>query len=339
MGGQSMMQLPLDLQPPCPFVAPQGNSIRIIVVGSGGTGSWLIQHLGRLVWEFNRKEEHIVEKRSASLLIIDHDSIEAKNVKTRQNFCPPEIGKNKAQVLRNRQAIAFTMNREEIVALDKPFSSALVSQYSADLIILVGCVDNAQARAEMANCLTFNAYSTHRHIVYIDAGNGEHWGQIFVGNTASLKELKGCLHGPICTRLPSPALLAPSMFMVPKEKEEETSTATVRLSCGDLVVDGQEGNSQSRTINNYMASLLYVYIENLVYRSITTFATFANLSLIDTHSSSITPQALAIALGKPPEFACFFTMHPDDDKDEEEEMGDEPDEDEILAAELEDALP
>ncbi|MBA2681151.1 MAG: ThiF family adenylyltransferase [Ktedonobacteraceae bacterium] len=323
-----------DVQDPWPFVIPLGQRIGIIVVGAGGTGSWLIPHLARLVYEFNRKEEHIVEKRSASLLIVDHDIVEEKNVKARQNFCPPEIGYPKAQVLSNRMALAFAMNREEISARVASFDTSMVRQYPADSIFLVGCVDTVSARSELARCLTFN--SSRARITYIDGGNGSDWGQIFIGNTATVDELKGCLRDPICARLPSPALLAPSMFVVPKEEKVEATT--VKLSCGDLMVDSQEGNRQSRTINNHMASLMYAYVERLIYGSITTFATWTNLAPIDTHSSCITPQALAIALGKEASFASFFTLSPDEADDEDDEDSD-PDDDEILAAELEEALP
>ncbi len=300
-----MMFPVLDMAAPWPFVIAQQQHISMIVVGAGGTGSWLIPHLARLVYEFNRTEEHIIEKRSISLLIVDHDIVEEKNVKARQNFCPPEIGYPKAQVLSNRMALAFTLRREEIGALCIPFDSSMVRRSQADSTLLVGCVDNADARSALAHCLTLNDPPNPR-ITYIDGGNGSDWGQIFVGNTATTDVLKGCLHAPICARLPSPALLAPSMFVA--RHAEEASLTTIRLSCGDLVLSDQ----QSRTINTHMASLMYTYVERLIYGSITTFATWTNLSLMDTHSASITPQALAHALGNSP---SFFTMDEEEDFD------------------------
>jgi molybdopterin/thiamine biosynthesis adenylyltransferase len=277
-----------DTDAPTPFVIAQQSHIHLIVVGAGGTGSWLIPHLARLVYAFNRNEAHLTEKRSISLLIVDHDIVEEKNVKARQNFCPPEIGYPKAQVLSNRMTLAFALRKEEISASCMPFEEALI--HRSESTLLIGCVDNLEARAKMASCLRSRDY----HITYIDGGNGPDWGQIFVGNAATVDALKGCLRPPICTRLPSPALLAPSMFLVPKKEE----VSTVRLSCGELAIDGL----QSPTINSHMAALMHAYVERLIYGHITTFATWTNLGLMSTHSACISPHALSEALGKEPSF-------------------------------------
>ena len=318
-----------DLQNPWPVVARAGERVEIIVIGAGGTGSQLVPHLARLVWDFNQEagEQGAGAKRGATLLIVDHDSVAEKNVRARQNFCPPEVGYPKAQVLANRYGIAFAMRKDEIGALVKPFTPEVLQRRYSDLTILVGCVDTAGARASIAACLASNSRSTVPRIWYVDAGNGFHWGQVFVGNTPTVSDLRGCLHDPICARLPSPALLAPSMFEVPDEAEAATST-TLKLSCGDLVLSAQEGNRQSRTINTHMAALVYAYVEQLVYGTITTFATYTNLSTFETHSVPVTPGSLSRALGEEP---AFFTMHPageDEDEDEEGEGGDEYDEDE-----------
>jgi PRTRC genetic system ThiF family protein len=310
-----------DLQNPWPVVARAGERVEIIVVGAGGTGSQLVPHLARLVWDFNQQQgEHGAgAKRGASLLIVDHDIVAEKNVRARQNFCPPEVGYPKAQVLANRYGIAFGMHKDEIGAKVAPFTPEVLQRRYSDLIILVGCVDTAEARASIAACLKPN-YQAAPRTWYVDAGNGFHWGQVFVGNTATIEDLRGCLHDPICARLPSPALLAPSMFEVPEEAEAAASS-TLQLSCGDLVLSEQEGNRQSRTINTHMAALVYAYVEQLIYGSITTFATYTNLPTFETHSVSVTPGQLGRALGVPPE---FFTMHPDDeDEGHEEEDGDE----------------
>ena len=317
-----------DLHDPWPVVARQGSQVQIIVIGAGGTGSQLVPNLARLVWDFNQQhDEHAAgAKRRASLLIVDHDIVAEKNVRARQNFCPPEIGYPKAQVLANRYAIAFGMRKDEIGALVKPFTSEVLQKHYSDLVILVGCVDTAEARVAIAECLKSNSPASVPRIWYVDAGNGFHWGQVFVGNTATIADLRGCLHDPICARLPSPALLAPSMFEAPPE--EEAASTTMKLSCGDLVLTTQEGNRQSRTINTHMAALVYTYVEQLIYGTITTFATYTNLPTFETHSVPVTPEALGRVLDQQPE---FFTMHPDDedeDEDEDEEGGDGEDEDE-----------
>src|SRR5437660_10285254 len=104
--------------PPQVVVPYQSERIQIVVVGAGGTGSWLIPHLARLIWDFNRTWEQIHEEkpRRASLLIVDHDKVEDGNIRARQNFCPAEIGYPKAQLLAHRFAIAFGLDEHEIDA-------------------------------------------------------------------------------------------------------------------------------------------------------------------------------------------------------------------------------
>ncbi len=318
-----MLEAAVDLQAPWPVVARAGERVEIVVIGAGGTGSQLVPHLAKLVCDFNRQqpgEANEGAKRRASLLIVDADSVAEKNVRARQNFFPPEIGAPKAQVLANRYGIAYHMRKDEIGALVQPFTQEILRKHYRDLLILVGCVDNAEARASIAAYLQSDSWSAVPSTWYVDAGNGSHWGQVFVGNTARLSDLRGCLHAPICARLPSPALLAPSMFETPAEPGGVAST-TMRLSCGDLVLNEQEGNRQSRTINLHMAALVYGYVEQLIYGSISTFATYTNLRAFETHSVPVTPASLSRVLDVPP---GFFTMHPDD----EDEEGDALEEDE-----------
>lgn len=311
---------PSDLHAPRPVIARAGERIHIMVIGAGGTGSQLAPHLARLVWDFNQQqeEEGVMRRRHASLLLVDPDYVTEKNVRARQNFCPAEIGFPKAQVLANRYAFAFGLQRNTIAADVQPFARELVYCCSADLVLLVGCVDTAEARATIAECLTLNHANSIPHLWYVDAGNGFHWGQVFVGSTATLADLQGCLHEPLCARLPSPALLAPSLFAAPEEVVPAASST--RRSCGDLVLSTQEGNRQSRTINTQMASLLYTYVEQLLYGSLTTFATYTNLATVETHSLPVTPGALGRALNLSPN---FFTLHPADDAASDDEDGDE----------------
>lgn len=310
-----MIAAPVDLAEPCSVVAYRGKRVRLIVVGAGGTGSWLVPHLARLTWDWNRSQQHVLEGRNISLLIIDHDHVTEKNVRARQNFCPPEIGFPKAQVLANRYALAFGLRHDEIAAEVEPFTVEHTQKGGGNLVIVVGCVDNAEARAQMAASL-HKQTGRMPGIWYIDAGNGLHWGQVLIGNTSNIAALKGCLAEPLCARLPSPALLAPTLFTPPPAVTPLPEVT--RLSCGDLVLLEQEGNRQSRTINAHMAALVYAYIEQLLYSSITTFATYTNLTTFQTHSLSVTAPTLTLALNQPADFASSLTT-PVPDEDEEAE--------------------
>lgn len=299
-------------QPPRPVLAYQSRRIHIVVVGAGGTGSWLIGHLARLVWTFNRTWElvHDEEPRQASLLIVDPDDVEEGNIRARQNFCPAERGYPKAQLLALRFASAFGMDGRELSAHVGPFTASLLPHGS--LTILVGCVDNAKARQEMAACLVRRPYydgpADGRPPLtwWIDSGNALHTGQVLCGNVATVDELRGALLEPLCLRLPSPALVHPEL-LVPRPEEEVVDEST-RLSCKELVLVGEPAMQQSRTINTHMAALVYGYVEKLVYGGLTTFATYTDETSFTTHSLDTTPEGYSQALGLPADF--FTTARP-----------------------------
>jgi hypothetical protein len=313
-------------RPPLPVVPYQSSTVHIVVVGIGGTGSWLAMHLARLVWDFNRTWEQVRDEkpRRASLTLVDHDSVEEGNIRARQNFCPAEIGYPKAQLLANRAAFAFGLTESEISAYVGPFSSSLLSQRWDSLTIIVGCVDNAKARQEIALCLVHsNVYRARQEehaplIWWIDSGNSRHAGQVLCGNVTRVTELRGALTGPLCLRLPSPSLVHPEL-LIPRPDEETTTSA--HLSCKDLVLVGEPAIQQSRTINNHMAALVYGYVEMLIYGGLTTFATYTDNSTFTTRSLETTPERLGHALGLQP---SFFTTREasaqeEDCSDEDEE--------------------
>ena len=63
--------------------------VKIVVLGAGGTGGYVIPHLYRLGYA----SEH-----PTRILVCDGDVVEQKNL-IRQNFVEQDIGRNKAQVL------------------------------------------------------------------------------------------------------------------------------------------------------------------------------------------------------------------------------------------------
>lgn len=304
---------------PLPVVAYQARSIQIILIGAGGTGSWVCQHLARLVWDFNRSQAlvHDEQPRRARLLVVDHDVVEQGNIKARQNFCPAEIGLPKSQLLATRYGLAFGMGPDEISAQIKPFTHSMIESRFDQLTILVGCVDNAAARQEIARCLKeYNSYAPGRERVplvwWVDSGNGLHTGQVLIGNTARLAEMQGALQEPICTRLPSPALVHPELLT---PRPDEIQEASPRLSCKELVLAGEHRAQQSRTINNHMAALVYAYVEMLIYGGLSTFATYTDLATFTVRSLEATPEAFALALARNQD---FFTMSPCEELDEED---------------------
>lgn len=275
--------------------AYQARHVRLIVVGTGGIGGWVAQQLAFLVYRFNRIWNRAVEPRMATLLLVDYDLVEEKNVEARQNFCPPEVGKPKAQVLANRYQLAFNLHHEVIAARIEPFTPAMLPLSLADtLVILLGCVDNAEARASLARSLERSHFVGTPRIWWIDGGNDHHFGQVLCGNTAQLDDLQGAFREKLGARLPSPALLAP---MLVEPSPQATDPAPRSFACGTVMDTGGDPH-QSATINFHMASLMMEYVQRLLHSGISTFATYTNLDALETHSEIITPHALARALGQ-----------------------------------------
>ena len=77
------------------------NTLRFIVVGAGGTGSFVVPALARLIFELKQQQN-----KSAEMLIVDPDVVESQNI-PRSNFCFAEVGRYKAQTLAERVATAW----------------------------------------------------------------------------------------------------------------------------------------------------------------------------------------------------------------------------------------
>ena len=125
-------------------------SVKIVMLGAGGTGGHIAPHLYRLLYALNRPVRFI---------ICDGDIVEQKNL-VRQNFIPADLGENKAQVLAERYSTVFGMETEYVPSfieseetlkeLIKPrvtYSGKYPrSVVDKELVILIGAVDNNRSR-------------------------------------------------------------------------------------------------------------------------------------------------------------------------------------------------
>lgn len=124
--------------------------VKIIVLGVGGTGGYLIPHPYRIAFADS--------KRPYRVIICDGDIVEEKNL-IRQNFVKQDIGRNKAAVLAKRYTGAFGIECEYVpeyienetllkgfVRPDfrKPYRN---NTAETQRVILIGCVDNNKSRA------------------------------------------------------------------------------------------------------------------------------------------------------------------------------------------------
>ena len=78
--------------------------VKIVLLGAGGTGGYIIPHLYRIAFASNRP---------CRVIIADGDIVERKNL-IRQNFAECDIGENKAAVMSERYAEVFGIETEYI---------------------------------------------------------------------------------------------------------------------------------------------------------------------------------------------------------------------------------
>ncbi len=260
----------------------------LILVGCGGTGSWVAPHLARLAAILHSKGKVI------SLTFIDPDYVEEKNIE-RQFFCPAEISRAKAIALARRYGAGWGL---EIASLVESFSPELVNQKlpPAELEVVVGCTDNAAARKAIAEWLPVSGWERDKQRWWLDAGNEKHSGQVMLGSCNTIEELKTAFQLPdYCTRLPSPALLLPEL-LAGKGKDESKTT---KVSCAELTLQNEQGLS----INTVMASILQDYLcQLLLSQNLKRFGTWVDLGAGTMASRYTSPTTLIETLSLPPDF-------------------------------------
>ena len=122
--------------------------------------------------------------RELRLVFVDPDQVEEKNI-GRQNFCPAEIGADKAMSLAYRYSYAFGL---EITPVIDRFDDKVLGRFIATarwgqsaLTLVIGCVDSPAARAGIDEALRH--FSLRKGLWWLDAGNDESSGQVLIGNS------------------------------------------------------------------------------------------------------------------------------------------------------------
>jgi PRTRC genetic system ThiF family protein len=245
----------------------------ITLVGAGGTGSALAVDLARLMYHVRQSGGKI------HMQIVDHDRVERKNV-GRQQFAAADVGRNKAESLAERLNMWLGL---DIAALPERFTKN-TPLYLSDKVsarrILVGAVDNHRARREMA-ASAYMAAGQARW--WIDAGNGEHSGQVLIGNLAAgeiqINDVFGLVDG-----LPAPSVQMPGLL-----EPEETAVAPQQADCALAVIRDE----QSLNVNRMMAVIAAQYVYDMVVRNeVTTMGAHAALRPPSVTSLPITLSAL-----------------------------------------------
>ncbi len=244
-----------------------------MVVGCGGTGGYVAEGLCRLLIG-----------SSIPLLLIDGDRVEPRNI-SRQCFYPGDDGKFKAQVLAERLARQY---RRSVGYSVFPYDSELEgsawgNHMHTKLIqgIIIGCVDNAIARASIAQ--NWNPANW-----WIDAGNGFSSGQVVIGNAADRDQVQAGFHedDKFVDRLPLPSLQLPQL-LVP------TPAPAARADCAEAVIAGD----QSPLINQAMANLVLQFVFRFLTRQLSWMGAYIDIDAGTTQPVPAEPVVVARMLG------------------------------------------
>jgi hypothetical protein len=195
----------------------------VTVVGCGGTGGFAAESLCRLL------------PRNSDLVLVDHDRVEERNL-IRQSFLREDLGQFKSEILAYRLARKFD---RQVGYSTLPV--ALTELASPGLII--GCVDNGLARRDIARVVKD---IHHEQSWWVDAGNGENYGQVLIGNTdvaSSCLPINGVYH-----QLPLPTI----------QKPELLNQAPKARGCAEVAEE------QGPTINLMMAAVVAEVVRQLI---------------------------------------------------------------------------
>lgn len=210
--------------------------VKIILLGAGGTGGYVIPHLYRIGFAADR---------CIRIIVCDGDVVEKKNL-VRQNFVAQDIGRNKAQVLSERYSAAFGIEceyiprfvetEEELLRLTAPdFRKQIwMSGSETQRVILLGCVDNNKSRQ-----LCHSVFYKQKDLIYIDSGNGEHTGQVVCG----VRQNNRTTYKPVCT-------LYPDML-----RDEDKFPS--ELSCAERTISAPQSVTANLTAATAVVSFLY----------------------------------------------------------------------------------
>lgn len=234
------------------FKLKQNQNLHFIVIGTGGTGGYLIENLLRLV-DVQTPDQEL------QLTIIDGDSVEKKNL-IRQNFYEEDIDKNKAQALYERYIHKFLNvndNNFKIaqVYLDNPNDlRGLFRMQPNSTPVVVGAVDNNATRQ-----LIHTAIKDYEDtVIWVDAGNSERVGQVILGtrNITTIADNSILKLGLETSDFQSPVDLYPEDFKVVDTADKLPND----VSCAEHAIS----SPQNIAANIFSATTLFGVLNKLI---------------------------------------------------------------------------
>lgn len=237
-----------------------GGPFTVAVIGCGGTGGFVADGLCRIL------------PPHATLLLVDHDRVEERNL-LRQNFTRQDLGRFKSEALalglakRTGRSVAYSILPVAMMDFKGPG-------------LVLGCVDNGPARRDIARRIEDHTFYSRW---WIDAGNGENYGQIFIGNQKN--RLLGSFgqEDGICLALPLPTIQMPSLL----------AQAPRRRDCAEAVMAGEQGP----TINQVMAALMLEVVRRLIEGSCPWMQLYLDMAMGSLVPVMATPEAVEKVTG------------------------------------------
>ena len=247
---------------------------RILVVGCGGTGSFVAEGLCRLLIGCDD-----------TIILVDPDRVEPHNL-FRQRFFPGDVGKFKSQVLAERlsrqygRPVAYSVYPYMHDLIHKDWGGGMHTEAAQGIII--SCVDNVAARREIAGTMKYGNW-------WLDVGNGYSSGQVLIGNTNVKQHLEGCFdeEGQVVTALPQPSLQLPALLSPP------TKPVFKDLDCAEAVA----AEDQSPVINQSMAVLVLEFIHRLMQQRLSWMGAYLDMEAGTLQTVPAEPEIVARMLG------------------------------------------
>lgn len=259
------------------LLLPSAEMVALVLVGCGGTGSWLAPSVVRVARLLTEKQH-----KQVRVFFVDPDRVEPKNC-YRQNFCEAEVGRNKAETLAFRYGLGWGV---DVMAVPDSFGpSNFATNGEKPLVVCIGCVDNAQARGNISTSIS-NLYMADQRAWWLDCGNHQLSGQVLIGSGGPRPKDPFQLPG-YCAWLPKPSDRHPELL----EPEPEAARDETALSCADMAL----ADSQGLAINQRIAAEATDYlVRMLVTRDLQKLASYIDLASGSTRSLYITRENVRI---------------------------------------------
>ena len=156
---------------------------------------------------------------------------------------------------------------------------------------MVGCVDNALARAAISKTLEQSDYQRSPRVWWLDLGNGLDAGQVVIGSANNVNALADAFSlNNVCTATPSPSWLHPELIdTTPKQAKQQQTPSSTPQGCAQLALT----HEQMPVVNQMTAAIGAVMLTKLlVTRDLKYWASYFDLSSGKQVSYATAPQVI-----------------------------------------------